>query len=306
MGVTERGWTVNVPQERIDRGLYWGRAWSLVSGCSPVSPGCLHCWSAREAHMRGGQSNAKMQARYGGLTDAQGRWTGEIRLMTQDLDKPLRVKEPTSWAIWNDLFHEDVPDHFIYNAFFNMVEAHWHTFLVLTKRPERMRAFVVGELEKAWSLEDRKHIHFGVTAENSDYFWRIDELMRTPAAVRFVSLEPLLSLVDLKFGPKRDCHWCLGKGQWDPVGGGDPVVCECMTKNKLLSWVACGGESGPNARYCNPDWIRDIITQCKVAGIKAFVKQLGTAWAKQHGADYKGADMRFWPADLRVREFPEW
>lgn len=244
--------------------------------------------------MRGAQSNPKMQLRYGGLTDSQGRWTSEVRLMTQDLEKPLSVRKPTTWAIWNDLLHEDVPFPFIGKAWHVMDRAYWHTFLLLTKRPERF-AELNQWLAMAMNYKSPlPNVQIGTTVENGDYLWRVDELLRMPAVVRFVSLEPLLGPIDLKL-----FH---------------TVSYDDLTQaHNRLNWCIIGAESGPNARYCDLDWIRDIIMQCEAAGVKKFVKQLGTHWAKKqdahhwrgHNMDYKGADMSYWPADLRVREYPK-
>lgn len=118
--------------------MYWGRAWSLVSGCTHVSPGCDNCWSAKETHMRANNPNEKVKARNEGLTE-KGCFNGHIRLNHEFLDLPLRVKKPTIWAVWNDMFHEDVPEKFIIDAFSVMAETSHHTFMVLTKRPERMK-----------------------------------------------------------------------------------------------------------------------------------------------------------------------
>ncbi len=131
--------------ERIEKGLWWERAWKLVEGCSHVSPGCDHCWSAREANMRANNPNAKIKEQYAGLTEGV-RWNGQIRLMEKNLDLPLRAKNPQVWAVWNDLFHEDVSDEFIDLAFGAMALCPQHTFLVLTKRPERMMNYMCAEL----------------------------------------------------------------------------------------------------------------------------------------------------------------
>jgi len=241
-----------VKRARIDKGLYWDRAWSLVEGCTPVSPGCAHCWSAQQA-------------------DVRGHWTGKTRLMEQDLDKPLRVKKPTTWAIWNDLFHKDVPDSFIIEAFARMTEAHQHTFQILTKRSDRIVQFMHDSI---WGSPPLKNVWLGITIESQDQMWRLVDLGNTPAAIRYVSHEPLLSAIDYdaySIGP-RDANY--GKSALE-LG--------------LIDWVVCGAETGPGKRPMELDWARSIRDQCKAAGVPFFMKKASSG------------DV---PSDLMIREFP--
>jgi len=283
--------------ERIARGLWWDRALSLVSGCTPVSPGCDHCWAAAEAHMRAGQKNEKIRDRYAGLTEG-GKWNGKVRLMEKNLELPLRVKKPQVWAVWNDLFHPDVPDEFIKEFLFRVWYYNQHTFLVLTKRPERIagkgRCSNCGYLapieddaecptcgtteeymrEQGFGNHKRdlpKNLWIGTTVENQEQAdKRIPILLQIPAAVRFVSVEPML-------GPVNLGQWLLTPG-WVPTYN-NPDNCNfdepAEPTNEYIQWVICGGESGPGVRPMHPDWARSLRDQCQAAGVPYFFKQWG-------------------------------
>lgn len=265
--------------KRIEKGMYWDRAWSLVGGCSKVSPGCENCWAEKEAHMRSSNPNDKVRDRYEGLTE-NGKFNGQTRLHIDNLDLPLRVKKPTVWAVWNDLFHEDIPFEFIGQVFGRMHSNRNHIFLVLTKRPERMAEFIdwykrewIAGFEYAWTKE-YPHVWLGVTAENQEQAdKRIPLLLQTPAAVRFVSVEPMLGPVDLtsvRFNRSTSMNVLEGCG----------INLKSYTQSipntfcNKLDWVIAGCESGPGRRSAQEKWFSDLKNQCGDTNIPFFLKQM--------------------------------
>lgn len=251
--------------------------WNPTVGCSRVSPGCDNCYAIRVA-ARG------MQDAHRGLT-RDGDWTGEVRCLPDRLDTPLRWKKPRRVFVdsMSDLFHPDVPEKFIADVF-DVMACHGpiarHTFQVLTKRPQRMRAILA-----RWAADEgyvgAPNVWLGTSIENQRYAdMRIPHLLATPAVVRFLSVEPLLGPVDLY-------------AALDPLGiGGRWTLSD-------LDWVIVGGESGSGARPMQPGWAEQIVAQCQEAGVAVFVKQLGTVLGgKTHH------DIDTFPEALRVREWP--
>jgi protein gp37 len=233
--------------------------WNPVRGCSPITAGCENCYAARMAHRFSGPGWP-----YEGLTKltAHGpKWTGEVRCVPELLDQPLRWRKPRRVFVnsMSDLFHEKVPDVFIRRVFLTMAAADKHVFQVLTKRPERMAKFV-GMIQDERVRFDISHplpnVHLLVSCENQEAAdVRIPLLVQTPAAVRGVSLEPLLGPVEL--GASLHGQWIdEGKENWDRI-----------------HWVIVGGESGPRARPMNEDWVRRIRDDCQAAGVPLFYKQ---------------------------------
>jgi len=297
--------------------------WNPVRGCARVSAGCENCYAERVAY-RFGQ---KPGSPYEGLTTLGKhgpRWAGRARFVPNMLDEPLRWRRPRRVFVnsMSDLFHDDVTDEQIAQVFTVMAISGRHTFQILTKRPARMLRWFewASEHYVLATLEPRKlwpppNVWLGVSCEDQDAARkRIPLLRRCPAAVHFVSLEPLLGPIDL------DDRWL----EWLPTG---PDENDEPHLRPPLRWVIVGGESGPGARPCNIDWVRTIVKQCGEAGVACFVKQLG-ATAVQAPRDAtgrvvtspggdpwpptplstrarKGGDPSEWPADLRVRQFPE-
>lgn len=284
-------------------GISWTNAtWNPVTGCTKVSQGCKHCYAEREWPRLA--ANPKAVSYFGrGFTD--------VACHDERLDQPLRWKKPRLIFVnsMSDLFHEDIPDAFIDQVFAVMALSPQHTFQVLTKRPERMlmwfdpgydnREHAIGQAMRDmaascgfddagipdWPLEN---VWLGVSVEDQAMAdERIPVLLQTPAAVRWVSAEPLLGPVDLEQAVK-----CIG-----------------MTRH--LNWVVVGGESGPTkkARPMQSTWVMDLIHQCQQAHVPCFVKQLGANFLTDNGLSQKfihraGADIAEWPVDLRIREFP--
>jgi protein gp37 len=176
----------------------------------------------------------------------------ELTLHPDQLELPLKWKRPRRVFVnsMSDLFHARVPDTFIEAVFTTMLRARWHTFQVLTKRAERLPII-------APKLTWPENVWMGVSVENADYVGRIDNLRRVPAAIRFLSIEPLL-------GPLPSLN----------LSG--------------ISWVIVGGESGPGYRAPNVDWIRSVRDQCARAGVPFFFKQWGGSLSKSGGRTLDG------------------
>ena len=247
-------------KSRIKKGMWWERAWSLVEGCSFVSLGCLHCWSASAAHMRAHNPNPKIRERYEGLTNPDGRWNGKIRLLEDNITLPYETRKPTVWSIWNDLFHEKVPDRFIDLAFSIMAIMREHKFIILTKRHERLLKYFSVPPEDLWgdrwarnefgeepTVFPLRNVIIGITAENQEW-WDIrkDSLFSIPAAHKMISLEPLLG--SIYFTP-------------DDLAQIDQVI--------------VGGETGPRSRPMHPYWPLKVRNDCEVAGVPFFFKHWG-------------------------------
>jgi protein gp37 len=269
-------------------------SWNPVTGCTPASEGCQNCYAKRMANRLRGRCGYPKENPF------------KVTLHPERLDEPLKWRKPRKVFVcsMSDLFHPDVPFDYITQVFDVMCSWRWpnkeaerigdeslledpgHTYMVLTKRPERVRDWLQWLFEY-WpgdspvnvnlSVEGHfgRHIWFGVTAENQQ---RADEripiLLQIPAAVRFVSVEPMLGPVDIAGhlgfnGPRRM---------------GDGLTYYWVAPK--LDWVICGGESGPGARPMHPDWVRSLRDRCQAAGTPFFFKSWGE-WA-EHKERYGG------------------
>jgi len=217
-----------------------GSTWNPVTGCVKVSPGCKNCYAERMAK----RLKAMGQPNYAtGFT---------LAMHPHVLDLPLTWKKPQTIFVnsMSDLFLEGVPTAFIQQVFDVMRRSHWHTFQILTKRSERLATL-------AHALPWPRNVWMGVTVENADYTDRIDDLRMTGAAVKFLSLEPLL-------GPIPHLN----------LAG--------------IDWVIVGGESGPGARPIREEWVVEIKEQCLRAGVPFFFKQWGGVQKKKAGRELQG------------------
>lgn len=218
------------------------KSWNPITGCTKVSEGCRNCYAERLTKRFWPEINFN-----------------EVKLHPDRLGQPLHWKKPSRIFVcsMSDLFHEDIDDGFLCRVFDTMLAAENHTFLLLTKRPERMRGFV-----KRCAHGKIKNIWYGVTAENQRMAdERIPILLQIPAAVRFISIEPMLGPVDLL----KSCDVVIGDNYDIPAVEGI---------GKYLDWVICGTESGPNRRPAKTEWIRELKNQCANAGMPFFLKQM--------------------------------
>lgn len=322
--------------------IEWTEAtWNPVVGCTRASRGCDHCYAVTMTH----RLEAMGRTKYAGLTVLNGRgdrhFNGVVRTVPEALEIPLHWRKPRMIFVnsMSDLFHGGIYGQghddstwkegkfnaagfeFLLEVWHTMLRCPRHTFQILTKRPRIMADMVPRVMAKLNQDAPLPNVWLLASCEDQEQLdKRVPPLLRCPAAVRGLSLEPLLGPIDLapyigareiEAGSYRDHEAVRADWLWH------------------LHWVIIGGESGGGARPCNIDWIRSIIAQCREAGVACFVKQLGAlprehinvfnsgAWPKDQKAiadgdeqvliclkDRKGGDPVEWPADLRVREFP--
>jgi protein gp37 len=235
--------------------------WNPVRGCTKISPGCAHCYAETFAE------------RFRGVKGHPFGQGFDLRLVPEKLRAPLSWRTPKRIFVnsMSDLFHEDVPDDYIASVAGVMVEAHWHTYQVLTKRSARMREMLGGRLRFA---ADQGHIWWGVSVENRRYgIPRIEHLQDSMASVRFLSIEPLLE--DL--------------GELELSG---------------IHWVIVGGESGPGARPMKQEWVLSIQKQCRQFRIPFFFKQWGGIRKSRAGRLLDGRTYDEMPESTENRDSP--
>lgn len=227
--------------------------WNPVAGCTVVTPGCTNCYAMRMA----ARLDAMGVEKYAGLTRKSGDryvWTGKVTLDERSLEAPVSWRKPRKIFVnsMSDLFHADVPEAFVARVWSVMERTPHHTFQILTKRPERMKA-VVSDLK----LPVLPNVWLGTSVEDAAVLSRLDDLRQVPASLRFVSFEPLLGSVAAA----------------DLSG---------------IDWAIVGGESGPRARPMLEEWVDEIRLRCAVAGTAFFFKQWGGKNKKAAGRLYKG------------------
>jgi len=236
MNRTKIPWVINQDGSR-------GWTWNPIIGCSHASEGCLHCYAETTAYQKTRHPNPKISGAYQGLTTVCGKWTGELRFVPGRMDQPGKVRKPSRIFVcsMSDLFHPLVMRGTHEDVFATMAGLPRHTFILLTKRPERMALAFGGRAVPS-------NVWIGVTAENqARYDERVPILMSIPARVRFVSVEPMLGPVTTGYKPYPD-------------------------------WVIAGPENGPGARRFDNAWIDGPVYfgldhECKAKGIPFFDKR---------------------------------
>jgi protein gp37 len=256
------------------------RTWNPVRGCTRISPGCVNCYAERQS-ARGlpGHKSPTTGEPFAIMTSSGPRWTGKVGLIPHMLEIPLKRRNPTIWFVnsMSDLFHEDLADEEIDQVFAVMVRCPRHTFQVLTKRADRMLHVMtkVIRTQKFWPMPN---VWLGVSVEDQQRAnERIPLLLQTPAAVRFLSVEPLLGPVDLMNLCAPNPKYQKLLQQLNALTGWrvSPDAVSIPKELRGVDWVIVGGESGPGARPMHPDWALSIRDQCSAAGVPFFFKQWG-------------------------------
>lgn len=326
-----------------------GMTWNPTIGCDKVSAGCTNCYAIRTAYRNAAIGQAPYQGLTKKLPDGSLNWTGVVRMLPERLALPLSWKKPRRIFLdsMSDLFHEDVTDDFIDQVFAVMALTPWHTYQVLTKRPERMRAYMTTLVQGPWAgrafrdgepdtdshwrvrnamAEMLLHCPAAVLNRASEWqharwpegdgfmrewplpnVWlgtsvedqraadeRIPLLLQTPAAVRFLSCEPLLGPLDLRTWMSRGMA-CDGMCDEDAPG-------TCQRPEHRLrrpDWIIAGAESGPNSRPMDEGWVRSLRDQCQAAPVAFFYKQNAVNGRKTHLPELDGRQWIEFPTPAR-------
>lgn len=290
---------------------YLDETWNLILGCNHASSGCSNCWAEGVSHAHASHPNPKISGAYKGVTK-NGKWTGKVKCLEGRLTIPLHWKKPRTIGVsfMGDLFHEDVPTNFIGKVLAVMALCPQHQFLILTKRPERLKNFMtiigleheIGKIaynvaeengidwdwrwrkyetatgEKRWPLPN---VMLGVSVEDQKTAdERIPLLLQTPATKRFVSYEPALGPVIFSGA------WNDYLNGWAPRDHPDSL----RKPTNKLDLIIMGGESGPGFRSMDLSWARSVMNQCHWANTCFFFKQVAG----------KGPI----PKDLMIRQWP--
>lgn len=250
-------------------GIEWcDYTWNPVAGCSHFSPGCNNCYAEKMA----ARLNYMGSALYGRVIDDDCKWTGKVLCLGREkLHEPLKVKKPSKIFVcsMSDLFHPKVPIDYISHVLGIIAQAHQHTFMILTKRAKRMNK-IMTEMYKYSSLIP--NLWLGVTVCNPNELYKLDELRKIPAVLRFVSFEPLLEDVgDISH------YFSGGLESWSeghPESPDSKWPGGYSRKFPGVDWVICGCESGANRRPAKIEWIRLLKDQCVFADVPFFLKQM--------------------------------
>jgi protein gp37 len=292
--------------------------WNPVTGCDRVSPGCANCYALelapklrRFALARARKDPDRPRGKWADVADGA-RSSGPafgVTLHPKVLEQPLRWRKPRRVFVnsMSDLFHEEVPFEFVDRVFEVMAEADRHTFQVLTKRPERMLAYFEHAADHmALTLADLRpwpNVWLGVSIENRRFVGRADVLRATPAAVRFISAEPLLGPLIAEYVLWTDPHPyeertgdpddVVGTAHWTDAYEGDELDLAG------IDWLIVGGESGPSHRPIREEWVRDLRDACAEAGTAFFFRQWGGRTPKSGGRELDGRTWDEFPSRER-------
>lgn len=244
----------------LDSAIEWTEAtWNPTTGCTKISPGCANCYAERLTKRLQMMGVKKYERGF------------QFVQHNDDLYLPLTWRKSKKIFVnsMSDLFHEKSDFEFVKKCFFSMIMANWHTYQILTKRPQRMARFS-NLFETEFKIKIPHHIWMGTSIESENYNWRIDELRRVRCHARFISFEPLIGDV----------------GQINLEG---------------VDWIIIGGESGYGFRQVKKDWIKNIVKQCKQQDVAVFFKQWGGIRPKSGGRELDGKTFDEYP-QIQVSE----